>query len=52
MTLIYSVAISEQANYTDRSTTTGRLILVPTFAYEDVLRGQRGVNRRLLISVF
>jgi hypothetical protein len=37
-----SVAFSSQANYTDRATATGLRILMPTFVYRGVLRGQRG----------
>jgi hypothetical protein len=37
-----SVALSPQANYTDWATTTGRRILVPTFADRWLSRGQRG----------
>jgi hypothetical protein len=36
------MAFSPQANYTDWVTATGRRILVPTFVYRGVSRGQRG----------
>jgi hypothetical protein len=37
-----SVALSQQANYTDLATATCRRILVPNFADRGVSRGQRG----------
>jgi hypothetical protein len=40
--LIYSVAFSPQANYTDWATATCRRNLVPTFVDRRVSRGQRG----------
>jgi hypothetical protein len=37
-----SVAFSQQENYTDWAISTGRRILVPTFADRGVSSGQRG----------
>jgi hypothetical protein len=37
-----SVALSPQANYTDRTTATCRRNLVPTFVDREESRGQRG----------
>jgi hypothetical protein len=44
------VPFSSQANYTDWATADGRRILVPTFAYRGVSRGQLGGSPRPLIS--
>jgi hypothetical protein len=43
-----SVALSPRANYTDWATATCRRILVPTFAYRRVSRGQRGGSRTVV----
>jgi hypothetical protein len=42
ISLTNSVALSPQANYTDRATDTCRRNLVPTFVDRGVSRGQRG----------
>jgi hypothetical protein len=43
---------SPQPNYTDWSTATVRQILVPTFVYREVSRGQRGGNPTSIILSF
>jgi hypothetical protein len=47
-----TVALSQQANYTDWATATCRRNLVPTFVDRRVSRGHRGGQPTSLISVF